>query len=318
MFVSVVMPMRNAQAYVREAVYSILGQAPANLELLVIDDGSTDDSRQIVLSVGDARVRLLDGPRSGIAACLNLGFAHARGDVLMRCDADDVFAQGRIDRQLAWLSAHADHVAVCGAFCMVDRQGVSVAAPLSAWQSEVVEAADSIRAGQLRTHLCAFAFRRSGWAAGPGFRSFFETAEDIDFTLRLAQAGRIGYLPAVEYIYRLHGDSITHTQVSSRREFFEATAYTFAREREATGQDALMRGAPPRPPTATGNGAGAHATSAHSHVAQMLVGQAWQEWTSGHRPAARRTAWRAVQASPWQWQPWRTLALVALKPSPPG
>ena len=101
MLVTVIMPMRNAAPYVKEAISSILQCHTINIELLVIDDGSTDNSREIVTAMPDRRIRLLNGPRNGISNCLNVGIKEARGDYIMRCDADDRYPAGRIESQIA-------------------------------------------------------------------------------------------------------------------------------------------------------------------------------------------------------------------------
>jgi glycosyltransferase involved in cell wall biosynthesis len=95
MLTSVLMPMRNAAPYVKSAIESVLAHQSSPLELVVMDDGSTDDSAAIVRSIIDKRVRLYPGPQAGISACLNAAWAHCSGDVVMRCDADDLFTPAR-------------------------------------------------------------------------------------------------------------------------------------------------------------------------------------------------------------------------------
>jgi glycosyltransferase involved in cell wall biosynthesis len=310
--VSVLMPMRNAGVFLRPAIDSVLLQHQEPLELIVVDDGSTDGSSDVARSVGDPRIRVLEGRRRGIAAGLNLALSEARGDIVMRCDADDLYPPDRIRRQLDWLAAHPQYAAVCGPFATIDRRGDVVSA-LGPWPAEpVVEAASWILSRRLSTTLCAFAIRRETMQGLGGFRSYFETAEDIDFLLRLAQRAAIAYLPGNAYFYRLHNDSITHTQATPRRAFFEDAAYAMALEREIRGADALMRGQAPMPPS--GEGAGrAHVHTADSHVAALLVGEAWQWHSRGDTTAARASAWRALRADRRSWAAWKTLALVWLR-----
>lgn len=310
--VSVIMPMRNPGPFVREAVSSILSQGGDALELVIIDDGSTDGSRQFVDALPDPRVRVVDGPRTGISACMNRGLELARGEVVMRCDSDDLFPPGRIAAQLEFLDRHPAFVGVCGPFSMVGPGGEHVASPKIAPQTSADDVAGDILANKLRTHLCAFAFRRSVLARTGGFRPFFQTAEDIDFQLRLAAAGPVGFLPADAYAYRLHDASVTHTQASALRQFFEATAYAMARERLARGTDALMRGETVALPEVTA--AGQSPDRSARQISQLLVGEAWRRFLAKDRPGALRTAWRAVLASPGHLEAWRSLLLVGLKP----
>src|SRR3954452_16610841 len=85
--ITVLIPMRNAEPYVEAAVRSVLAQEGVELEVIVIDDGSTDRSPQMVRAIGNQRVRIIPGPQRGIAAAFNAGLAAARGEMLARCDA---------------------------------------------------------------------------------------------------------------------------------------------------------------------------------------------------------------------------------------
>jgi len=310
--VSVLMPMRNPGRFVEAAVASILSQECLDLELLILDDGSTDGSRQYVDGLADARVRVVDGPRSGISACMNRGLDLARGDIVMRCDSDDIYPPGRIAAQLEFLRTHPGFVAVCAPFTVMGPRGEHAGSPRIAPQTAGEDVAGDILAGQLRTHLCALAFRRDALPRVGTFRPFFQTAEDIDFQLRLAAAGPVGFLPASAYAYRLHDASITHSQASVLRQFFEATAYAMARERLATGSDALMRGETVALPEVT-DGADAPDRSGRQ-ISQLLVGEAWRRFLDKDRSGALHTAWRAVLASPGHADAWRSLLLVGIKP----
>jgi glycosyltransferase involved in cell wall biosynthesis len=309
--VTVLMPMRNAGTFLAAAIDSVLGQDATLLELLVIDDGSTDGSREYVQRLADPRVRLIDGPRNGISACLNCGLEQARGTILMRCDSDDLFPPGRIGRQVAFMASHPGFVAVCGPFSMVDPKDRPVASPAIAPAAGSQDVASQILSGGLRTHLCTFAFRRGGLQRAGVFRSFFQTAEDIDFQLRLAAAGPIAFLPEISYVYRLHDASITHTQASTLRRFFESTAYEMAADRIATGSDALTRGETVQLPVVEAKAD--RADKASLHIAQMLVGEAWERMSRGDHAAARLAAWDAVKARPVSFDAWKALLLICAR-----
>lgn len=309
--VSVLMPMLNPGPYLAEAVSSVLTQASCSLELLVIDDGCTDGSREWIANLQDPRVRLIDGPRRGISACLNVALEHARGRWFARCDADDRYPPGRLQRQLEWLQDHPDALAVCSPFLMIDPGGRTLTDP---WAGRALDACENIApallAGDLSTTLCAFMIKRECQTSIIGFRSYFETAEDIDFTLRLAQEGPIGFLPGCAYEYRLHETSITHRQPSPRRIFFEQTARAFASERSSGAADALSRGSPPAPPADTvlqlPHGAARHRS-------ELLVGESWRLWMAGQPEAARQAAWRAVANCPTHLDAWKAAVLMALR-----
>lgn len=112
--VSVVMSVYNGEAYLRQAIDSILCQSFTDFEFLVIDDGSTDQTSAILHSYEDPRIRLLTNPKNvGLSQSLNRGLSEARGEFVARQDADDVSEPERLGRQVAFLDAHPE-VALLG------------------------------------------------------------------------------------------------------------------------------------------------------------------------------------------------------------
>jgi glycosyltransferase involved in cell wall biosynthesis len=107
--VTVLMPLYNGEHYVREAVVSILRQSWTDFELLIIDDGSTDASPDIVTARRDERIVLLRNPSNmGVAATLNRGLKAARGRYIARMDADDISLPDRLERQVRFMDEHPD------------------------------------------------------------------------------------------------------------------------------------------------------------------------------------------------------------------
>ncbi len=308
--VSIVMPMRNAAPYVQQALSSVLLETGVALEVLVVDDGSTDLSRAIVEGVGDARVRVLEGPCRGAAASINTGLQAARGEFVMRCDADDLYPPGRIRQQLHWLQTHPDHDAVCGPFSTMDAGGHPVADfSASADTLTAEQFCAELRSGKVRTSLCTYAIRRAALAAVGLHREYFETSSDIDLQLRLGEACRIAHLSQNTYVYRLHDTSITHTQGNLRRVFYEEATRTFQKQRLATGTDDLATGQPPVPPGREGDAP----NKAALHVQGMLLGEAWRRLAKGERRGAVEMAWRAVVANPASVGTWKSAAKLGLR-----
>lgn len=305
--VSILVPMRNAEAFVRQALDSLLAERELALEVIVVDDASSDRSCAVVREVADPRLRLIAGAQRGIAHTLNVGLAAARGDVVMRCDADDFYPRGRLADQLAWLNAHPAYGAVCGSYSTVDHDGRIVAHLLKEGATDV-DIEEDLRSGVTRTSLCTFAIRRRELERIDGFRAYFESSSDIDFQLRLGELTQVRWRPTNSYFYRLHENSITHSQVAARREFFERTARMFSDQRRASGIDDLMRGTPPDPPAARGN-----SSTAARHVQGMLVGEAWRSWHAGKHKAAWQTMQRAIWVEAWRWAPWRSLLVMGLR-----
>jgi len=306
--VSVVIPMRNAEDFIERALRSILMEKTVPLEVVVVDDGSTDRSREAIEAVGDSRVRVVDGPKKGIAACLNVAIANVRGSVVMRCDADDEFPQGRIARQFEWLQRHPEVDAVGGAFSTIDVNGV-VLACVAHRHGPAAEAIDGeLRRGVIRTSLCTFAIRRKVFERIGGFRESFETAEDIDFQLRLGEACSVSYVPHDEYLYRLHEASVTHSRSDRRRMFFDEMAIRLQRDRLTTGSDALMRGEILAPPADDGS-----FPNVRSHVHGMLVGQSWRDVRDGQIRIGLRRALQAISVRPTHIPSWTNFAKILFR-----
>ncbi|MFZ2160715.1 MAG: glycosyltransferase family A protein [Sideroxyarcus sp.] len=306
--VSVLVPMHNAEPYVVAALASVLLEKDVPIEVVVINDKSTDRSLEKVLGVSDKRIRVIDGPGTGVSACLNVGLAAAKGDIVMRCDADDLYPPGRIKDQAAWLDVNPEYAAVCGSFSTIDTAGRLIAN--LATGDTIKDITVELNSGKTRTSLCTYAIRRASLHVVGGFRPYFVTAGDIDFQLRLGEVAKVMYLPLSCYLYRLHDSSITHTQGNSKRIFFEETARQFLLQRRATGQDDLQRGRPPSPPDVKSDKPG----TVVRQIQGMLTGAAWDEHAAGNKPKAVYLGWRALRQSPGDLGLWRSLLALIMKP----
>ncbi|HEY9639257.1 MAG TPA: glycosyltransferase [Coleofasciculaceae cyanobacterium] len=307
--VSVVIPMYNAEAFISSTLDSILQEQTVDLEVIVVNDGSTDRSLDQVLAVKDDRIRVVDGPCQGISASLNTGLAAATSDIIMRCDADDQYPPGRIATQVNWLSQHPEYGAVCGGFSTIDPAGRLIT------QFDVHrdprEITAELQSGVTSTHFCTYAVRAEILRAIGGCRQYFKTAEDIDLQLRIGEVCRVGYLPEVLYKYRLHNASITHVQSNVEREFFSLMAVEFQQQRLLQGSDDLQRGCPPAVPQSTQT----EAMEAGEHIQKLLIHRAWQEHQAGYKWQALTTAMRSVISQPRTMTAWSNLLALCIKPS---
>ena len=304
--VSIVMPMRNARPFIAEAVQSVLKQQEVCIELIVIDDGSTDGSGEFVRSVGDSRIHVMAGPRKGVAAAFNAGLSKACGKYLARCDADDVFEPGRLSRQAQWLEGHMEFGAISGAFSVITRRGATVRhLDCGATAQEIT---DELRGGGIRTHLCTWLVRRDLVVGVHGCREFFSSAEDIDLQLRLGEACRVWFDPVPAYRYRVHDNSITHQSTRTRRKFFEDMALQFQCERR-TGPDALERGEQPIVP----DGQSRDVEDSRLHIQGLLMGRAWDEHQAGQRGRALGTSIKACLTRPSNIEAWKSLGALAIR-----
>lgn len=121
--ISVVIPSYNAAGMIEEAVASVLAQTWPNIECVVVDDGSTDETEVALKSYKD-RVRYIKKPNGGFASARNLGMEKASGDFIAWLDADDIFEPNKLERQMALFDTWPELGLVCSDFKMFDETGV--------------------------------------------------------------------------------------------------------------------------------------------------------------------------------------------------
>jgi len=304
--VSVLMPMRNASKYVKDAIESVLQEERVDIELVVIDDHSKDSSKDIVMEIGDPRIRLLDSRERGVAATLNTGLEVVKGQFITRCDADDRFSEGRLPRQVDWLQKHQDYGAICGRFI-----AMSVSEKYCAelgMESHSRELTDELQKGYLQTSFCTYMVHTSLVKELGGFRRFFVTASDIDMQFRLSEMSRIWFSSEVFYHYRLHNASVTHSQANIQREFFERTAREFQKQRQACGIDDLQKNCPPKIPRKIFSMKG----SPSKQMQRFYIGQAWTLFQKGSKPLALKTMLKACTMCPLNIMAWKNLFVLLL------
>ncbi len=124
--VSVVMPVYNQERYVALAIDSILAQTHRDFELLVVDDGSTDATPQILAGIEDPRLRVLPVPHAGFCRALEAGVNAARGTWIARMDSDDLCHPQRLERQLAFLEEHRECLFLGTAYGLLTPHGRSL------------------------------------------------------------------------------------------------------------------------------------------------------------------------------------------------
>jgi glycosyltransferase involved in cell wall biosynthesis len=110
--ITVLMPAYNAGKYIAEAIYSVLQQTFTDFELLIVNDGSIDDTLDIITAFDDGRIVIIHQKNTGVAGALNTGLKHARADYIARFDADDVCYPQRLEKQYGFLIHNPDYILV--------------------------------------------------------------------------------------------------------------------------------------------------------------------------------------------------------------
>jgi glycosyltransferase involved in cell wall biosynthesis len=294
--ISVCMSVYNAERYVAEAVESILNQSSGDFEFLIIDDGSTDGSLQILrrYAARDARIRLTSRHNRGVAATLNELLGRARGEYIARMDADDIAMPHRLRKQADYLESHPECVMVGCRVWRCDEEGDPVGEYPTLHEHNEIDAFHFQMTGPALVHPSVM-MRRDAVQAVGGYRGFH--IEDIDLYLRLAERGRLARLPEFLLNYRVHSDNLSFTNVSSA---FHERSY---RELCEIVTDACRRRNLPvslPPPEVLPE------VPTPPSVERDKV-WAWQALGAGHLHTARKYARRALAKAPLSTESWRLI-----------
>jgi glycosyltransferase involved in cell wall biosynthesis len=223
--VSVLLPVRDGAATIEQAVASLLGQTLAGLEVVVVDDGSEDDTGQILerLCRTDGRLRVIRQSPAGIVAALQAATRAARAPFLARMDADDRAHPARLERQLAWLRRRPELGAVgCLVRTVSDGPVLEGWARYERWLNGCRTADQIARDLFVESPLAhpSVTMRRTAFEEVGGYREL-DGPEDYDLWLRLAAAGwRLAKVPAVLLEWRDHPRRLTRTDPRYRPEAF--------------------------------------------------------------------------------------------------
>lgn len=229
--VSVVIPAYNCDRYLAEAIDSVLHQTYQNFELIVIDDGSTDQTQQVLqayckksLSVD---LRIVSQQNQGVAIARNRGIELARGEWIAFLDADDVFLPHKLAAQIEMAQANREAGIVHSGWQRISATG-EVLMQVEPWKQIPTLDLDSwLRWKPVLPS--AMLFRRVWLDRVGGFDPRFPPAEDTDLVLRLAHQGcRSIWLPQVTVCYRQHEDSAMHQGLPQARSLAAVIDHFFA------------------------------------------------------------------------------------------
>ncbi|MBV9251702.1 MAG: glycosyltransferase family 2 protein, partial [Acetobacteraceae bacterium] len=215
--VDVLIPVFNGGSFLRQSIESIQGQSVSRLRIIIVDDGSTDGTPQLLSEIAqhDRRIEVVTRRNSGIVDALNAGLARCRAEFIARHDADDIAYPGRLAEQVAYLHAHSDCVAVSSAARHIDEQGRPTGVTARMWQPGT---ADPISAPSREPYLLHpfLMMRRSAVETIGGYRHVYH-AEDTDLYWRLQEIGRLHNLENVLGDYRMHAPSVSSRSVLNGR-----------------------------------------------------------------------------------------------------
>lgn len=296
--ISVLLPIYNADRYLSLAIDSILLQSFPDFELILLDDGSDDDSLNIAekAAARDGRTVVVTGNRRGIVHWLNVGLQMAKGDLIARMDADDISTADRFLTQVRYLDAHPECGAVGSQVLRIDPDG----SPIDLWS---VPRRHCEIDGQHMRGLTAglihptVMMRKDLLLEIGGYRPAFEWAEDYDLFMRMAEVGELANVPNVLLRYRLHAKSITLTRSETQYRLGCLALQEAWRRRQQDG-----------PVPAVVN------VSRPQSEEELIWNWARGAFTAGNFGTARKLALKILQSRPSEPKRWALFCAACLGP----
>lgn len=300
--VTVAMTVYNGMPYLPRSIESVLAQTFTDFSLLIINDGSTDRTTDILHRYArrDPRIRLIERENRGLVPSLTQALELADSPLIARIDHDDLCMPWRLAEQVAYLNAHPECVLVGGYFELIDAGGrklYTVRPP--------TEHADIDRchlAGHTSIPQPVAAFRSAAARAVGGYSLAHETAEDLDLWLRLAEVGTLHNIPRVLIQYRQHDRSMSSTRAAAQLTAMRRGCEDAWKRRNIQGTFQVTEHWRP----------GADRASRLKYT--LSVG--WSAFAEGHRATAIVYGAKAIRIAPASAAAWKLLACAATRPLP--
>jgi glycosyltransferase involved in cell wall biosynthesis len=247
---SVLLPCRDAAAWLADAARSIERQTYRDYEVLAVDDGSLDATAEILDAWArrDTRVRVLRTDRSGLVAALQLASSHASGEVLARMDADDIAHRRRLELQLQLLDSQPD-IAACGTRIRYFPRAAlkDGLRGYEGWINSLTDTADLTRDIFVECPIAhpTLLMRRAAFEAVGGYRQI-AWPEDYDLVLRLWRAGYgLANVPRVLHAWRERGDRTSRVDARYGHDAFRRCKAFYLKRTLAAERPLLVAGAGP-------------------------------------------------------------------------
>lgn len=220
--VSIILPVYNGGPHLSKAIDSILTQSFSDFELIIVNDGSTDNSEQIISGYNDPRiVHIANEVNSGLVFTLNKGIGRASGKYIARMDADDICLKERLAIQKKWLDENPGTSMVACTIQFIDENDTVT----GHWQTDL----DTVSAASIRKELphqnCIAhptIMIRSEILKAYRYKAYQKNIEDYDLWLRLEADGKkIEKISSALLLYRVHAQSVTSTYLKTGNSFLK-------------------------------------------------------------------------------------------------
>lgn len=233
--ISVVMSAYNAERFIGEAIASILNQTWKDFEFVIVNDGSTDGTADVIRSFDDSRIRFVEQENQGAIRSLNRGIMMARGEYIARFDADDIAMPHRLERQLAFLETHSGCAMVGSPVIQIDEDGREI--KVERYPLGYREIKENLWIDVPFAHPTVM-FRKAAFLKAGLYREKLEPVDDYDLWFRMAELFDIENIDEPLCKMRKH---ISSLNLSKRFDFIRLGEFVkeLARERMQHGKDRL-------------------------------------------------------------------------------
>ena len=274
--ISVVMPVWNGEAYLREAIDSILSQTFTDFELIIVDDGSTDGTAEILQSCRDERIRIVQEGHLGFVGAVNRGVAAARTEWIARQDADDVSLPTRLEKQ--WEAIQKQPAAV---FCYIDIKAIGDQSRIERQPRLPGSRALVALKSCFQCPVCVGAalIKRSTFLEAGGYRQEEFPAEDYAFISRVLALGKLIGVSQTLYAVRKHDQQISRTKHEAQKQKTRTVALTNCQN--------IMR-LPEQ-----------DAARAHAVLSALPRERKWRDWFWFLAHCVPRLRWKSAELCVW-------------------
>ena len=235
--VTVLMSVYNGDKYLNEAIDSILGQTFKDFEFLIVNDGSTDKTGEILKSYNDPRIKMINNEKNiGLTKSLNKGLKLARGEYIARQDADDISMPGRLEKEIEFLEQNKSVGLVGTDYLIINEKGnvVQIVTCLNGNRELKAKLLEGNQFGHGSVILRRECIEKVGT-----YREEFKFAQDYDFCLRIAEVYDVANISEPLYKWRIDSKSISVAK-KALQDKYTLLAIELAKERKQSGKDKLQ------------------------------------------------------------------------------
>ncbi len=301
--VSIILPVYNGQRYIETSVKSLLSQSYKDFELIIINDGSTDKTEQIIRQIHDSRLKIISRPNKGLVKTLNEGIQQAKGEFIARQDADDLSLPDRLEKQITFLDSHKQVGLVGTNYTIIDEQDADLVT------TDIFTHPDDLSVAEIISNQYghgSIVMRNALVRKAKGYDARVGHVEDYDLFIRMSRLAKIANLPESLYKWRrnpvgisLSNDTLQQEQAFAIRDRYFKKYLLNANSRDLFGS---------WHPMSLRSGPKAYCEK----KARLYRDLAYLFWKFGRKDRARVAVRRALLAAPWKKQIIKDFALAAL------